>query len=566
MDGPREGLAGRGYGVIALRRGRVVLPLMFLAVAFAWPFANTVRVGLGWGGEGLLTPFVEAAGDPYLRGRFLFTVWQAALSTILALLFGLPSAYVFARHRFAGRGILLAAITIPFILPPIVIALGLLSLLGPSGVVNTALINVFGFGQPPVQLLNTFAIILIAHVVYEYAIVVRLISTFWANLDPAVNEAAALLSASPRRVFLTVTAPLLAPAIAAAAALVFMFTFTSFGIILILGAPEHATLEVEIYTLMTRLFRPQTAAALALTQLVATLGMLWVYVRLQDAAVNRIRLRARAAAPARASTPADYTLRLGAVAAVVLVLSPLLALLLRSFGIPGGFGLDGYEAIFSNARNEYFYISPVAAIRNSLGFAVATVLLAVPLGVLAAYGLRNPRAWWRNPLDALYMLPLGVSAVTLGLGYLLSLRVGTFDVRTTLVPIVLAHTLIAYPFVIRVVLSTLRAMRPHLREAASVLGASPVRVVTRIDLPILSRAILVGAVFAFAVSLGEFGATLLLNRPEYTTMPVAILGYLTRPGAANLASALAMSTVLMIVAGAGFFLIERARYRGWGEF
>ena len=530
------------------RQTRFAVPIAFLAVAFAWPLLSVTRVALGWEGQGLLAPFVDVVTDPYLRGRLAFTVWQAALSTILALAFGLPSAYVFARHRFRGRGPLLAAITIPFILPPIVMALGLLSLLGPF------------------NLLNTFAIILIAHVVYEYAIVVRLISTFWANMDPAVSEAAAMLGASPRRVFFTVTLPLLLPAVAAAAALIFLFTFTSFGIILILGAPEHATLEVEIYTLMTKLFRPHIAAALALTQLVATFGMLWAYVKLQSAAVTRIRLRAQGAITPTSRSPGDVIMRLGALASVIIVLSPPIALLVRSFITPDGPGLDGYTAIMSNDRNEYFYISPVAAIRNSLTFAAVTVVLAVPLGVLAAYGLRNPRAWWRNPLDALYMLPLGVSAVTLGLGYLIGLKIGAFDVRTTVVPIILAHTLIAYPFVIRVVLSTMRAIRPHLREAAHVLGASPLAAALRVDLPILSRAILVGSVFAFAVSLGEFGATLLLNRPEYTTMPVAILNYLTRPGAINLASALAMSTVLMVVAGAGFFLIERARYRGWGEF
>ena len=182
-------------------------------------FQRHARQGSGWDGQGILAPFIDAASDPYLRGRFVFTVWQAALSTVLALLFGLPSAYVFAKYRFRGRGVLLAAITIPFILPPIVVALGLLSLLGPSVLANSALEGVFGFDDPPIRLLNTFAIILIAHVVYEYTIVVRLVSTFWSNMDPAVGEAASMLGASPRRVFLTVTAPLLAPAIAAAAAL-----------------------------------------------------------------------------------------------------------------------------------------------------------------------------------------------------------------------------------------------------------------------------------------------------------------------------------------------------------
>ncbi len=550
----------------ALRRGRVIVPLAFLLAAFAWPLSNAIITALGWGDSEALAPFRQIVADPYYRGRLAFTFWQAGLSTVLVLLFGLPSAYVFARFRFPGRQALLAATTIPFIMPPMVIALGLIALLGPSGILNMALMTVFGLDDPPVRLLQTFAIILIAHIVYEYTIVVRLVSTFWGNMDPALQEAGTMLGASPRRVFLRVTLPILAPAIAAAAALVFLFTFTSFGIILILGGLEHATLEVEIYTLMTKLFRPQLAAALALIQLVVTFGVLWLYVRLQASAVSRVRLRARAATSLGAATPADNVLRIGALAAVVLVLSPLAALLVRSFITADGIGLEAYASILSNERNDYFYVSPANAVRNSLMFAAATVALAVPLGVLAAYGLRHPRTWWRNPLDALYMLPLGVSAVTLGLGYLLSLRIGPLDLRATFVPIILAHTLIAYPFVLRVVLSTLRAVRPHLGEAARVLGAGPLSTVLRVDLPILSRAILVGAVFAFAVSLGEFGATLLLNRPEYTTMPVAILSFLTRPGASNLASAIAMSSVLMVVSGIGFLAIERARFRGWGEF
>ena len=550
----------------ALRKGRFVVPLAFLLAAFLWPLANALTTALGWGDGEFLAPFKEMVANSYYRGRLLFTFWQAGLSTVLVLLFGLPSAYVFARLRFPGRQALLAATTIPFIMPPMVIALGLIALVGPSGILNMALMAAFGLDDPPIHLLQTFAIILIAHIVYEYTIVVRLVSTFWSNMDPALQEAGTMLGATPQRVFLRVTLPLLAPAIAAAAALVFLFTFTSFGIILILGGLEHATLEVEIYTLMTKLFRPQLAAALALIQLIVTFGVLWLYVRLQASAVSRVRLRSRAATVVATATPGDNILRIGALAAVVLVLSPLAALMLRSFLTPDGLGLEAYAGILSNERNEYFFVSPVTAVRNSLMFAAATVVLAVPIGVLAAYGLRHPRAWWRNPLDALYMLPLGVSAVTLGLGYLLSLRIGPFDFRTTFVPIILAHTLIAYPFVLRVVLSTLRAVRPHLGEAARVLGAGPLSTVLRVDLPILSRAILVGSVFAFAVSLGEFGATLLLNRPEYTTMPVAILSYLTRPGASNLASAIAMSTILMVVSGIGFLLIERARFRGWGEF
>lgn len=538
----------------------------FLAVAFLYPLTTIFLTSLTRDDGGLVGPFVQLLSEPYYLGRLWFTFWQAALSTGLVLLLGLPSAYVFARYRFPGRSLLLAATTVPFIMPPIVMALGFIALLGPTGLVNALLMDLFSLDEPPIRLLHTLAIILVAHVVYEYTIVVRLVSTLWANLDPHVTEAAHVLGASPRRSFLRVTLPLLLPAIAAAAALVFLFTFTSFGVILILGGVQFSTLEVEIYTLTAKLFRLPLAAALALVQIAVTFLVLLAYARLQEAATTRMPLASRKEKSPRSTRRGDRFLMAAAAGVVLLVISPLLALLVRSFVGPEGPTLSGYAAVFTNERNSYFFISPLTAARNSLTFALAAVALALPLGTAAAYALRAKRAWWRSPLDALYMLPLGVSSITLGFGFLIGLRLGPVDLRATWVPIVLAHTLIAYPFVLRVVLSTLRAIQPQMRDAARVLGATPLRVLWNVELPILSRALLVGAVFAFAVSLGEFGATLLLNRPEYTTMPVAIFRYLGQPGASNLAEALAMSSVLMLVSGLGFLLIERARYRGWGEF
>ena len=549
-----------------MKKAVVWLPLVFLGVTFLYPLGTILVKSLGGGEGGFFDPFLRLMSEPYYLGRLWFTFWQAAASTLLVLMLGLPSAYVFARYRFPGRSLLLAVTTVPFIMPPIVMALGFIALLGPTGLVNTALMGLFDLSDPPIRLLHTLALILIAHVVYEYTIVVRLVSTLWANMDPRLSDAARLLGASPLRTFLRVTLPLLLPAIAAAAALVFLFTFTSFGVILILGGSQYATLEVEIYTLTAKLFRLPLAAALALVQMGVTFLILLAYARLQETATTRIRLAPRSTGQPHALRRGDRFLLAAIVGIVLIVVSPLLALLARSFLGPEGPTLGGYVAVFTNESNSYFFISPLAAARNSLAFAVAAVALALPLGTVAAYALRTKRAWWRSPLDALYMLPLGVSSITLGFGFLVGLRLGPVDLRATWVPILLAHVLIAYPFVLRVVLSTLRAIQPQVRDAARVLGAGSLRLLWNVELRILSRALLVGAVFAFAVSLGEFGATLLLNRPEYTTMPIAIFRYLGQPGAQNLAAALAMSSVLMLVSGVGFLLIERVRYRGWGEF
>ena len=542
-------------------------PLGFLAVALFYPLSAILARTLGWGGEFPLQPIIDVLTDRYYLGRLAFTVWQAAISTVLALAIGLPCAYVFSRFEFPGRSTLLALTTVPFMMPPIVMALGFIALIGPSGLINRALMGGLGLDDPPIELLHTFAIVLVAHAVYEFAIVVRLVSTVWTNIDEHLPEAGRVLGASGRQAFLHVTLPLLMPAVAAAAALVFLFTFTSFGVVLILGGPQYATLEVAIYETTTKLFRPGIGGALALVQIAATFLVLLAYARLQARAAHQMIISPRRNTPVFGVRIRDRLAIGASVAIVVAVVSPLAALMVRSFiGLDGGFSATGYTGIFSNEDDSFFFVSPLMAMRNSIGFGIATVALAVPLGTAAAYALRGRETWWRSPLDAIYMLPLGVSAVTLGLGYLVGFRFGGVDLRATWVPIVLAHTLVAYPFVLRVTLSTLRVMRPHLSEAARLLGAGRVRTVFALELPILSPALLAGAVFAFAVSLGEFGATLLLNRPEYTTMPVAIFRYLGRPGSQNLAEALAMSTLLVVIAAVGFLLIGRARFRSWGEF
>jgi len=123
----------------------------------------------------------------------------------------------------------------------------------------------------------------------------------------------------------------------------------------------------------------------------------------------------------------------------------------------------------------------------------------------------------------------------------------------------LAHTLVAFPFVVRSLLPVLRGMNPHWREASAVLGASPANLVREIDLPIVGRALLVGAVFAFTVSIGEFGATLLIARPNFPTMPVVIYRLMGAQGALNQGQGLAMSTLLMLVCAISLVVIERFR-------
>ena len=567
---PHSGLEkGRGailHSLLATRWSLLILvPLAYLALFFVYPLIAILARGLEGGALGL-DPFVRLLGDPYYLGRIWFTTWQAAASTILTLAVGLPAAYLFARHEFPGKTMLKAVSTVPFIMPTIVVAMGFVALLGSRGLLNTFLMDALGLSSPPIRVANTLTVILVAHAFYNYSIVVRIVSAFWANVNPDLEESAAVLGAGRVRTFFHVTLPVLLPAIASSAALAFSFSFTSFGVVLILGGPQFATLEVSVYELTAKLFRLELAAALSIVQMVFTYGFLLVYTGFQQRASVPVGIVAREAA-SRGAGRTGATVFVAVMAlALIAILSPLLALVERAATVGDGYSLAHFRSLFSNQSGSYFHLPPASIIWNSLRFAVATMAVSLIVGTTAAYFLNRPRRRGTSVADALLMMPLGVSAVIMGFGFLVAFNRQPFDLRASWVILVVAHSLVAYPFVIRSLLPVLRGMPPRIREAAAVLGASPVRTFIHVDLPIVSRALLVGATFAFAISMGEFGASLLLVRPEHTTMPIAIYRLLSQPGDANLGRALAMSSLLMLVVAVVFAAIERFRYRDVGGF
>jgi thiamine transport system permease protein len=547
-----------------------LLPLLFLAVFYFYPLGSILGLSLAPQGELDLSVLERL----FTTSRYLetlgFTFWQAALSTLLTVLAGLPGAYVFARYTFPGKSILQALTTVPFVLPTVVVAAAFTALLGPRGWVNRAMVDLLSLEQPPLDLQGSLAAILLAHVFYNATLVMRMVGTQWANLDPAMGEAARMLGAGRWRAFREVILPLLAPSLGAAALLTFIFCFTSFGVVLILGGGYYATLEVEIYYQTVYLANLPLAGALAVLQILLTFGMMWAYTWMQTQAAQPLELRPRRVTQRRPRSAREILLlavTLGPV--LLLLLMPLVALAERSLTVGTGDVLTNYRALFTNPRGSIFYVPPIEAVRNSLLFALAAMGLSLVLGVTAAVaigGRRRGRSLLARLLDPLLMLPLGTSAVTLGLGYIVALDEPPLNLRTSPLLVVLAHALVALPFVVRSVLPALRAVQPRLRESAAVLGANPWQVWREVDLPIVARAILVGAVFAFTVSMGEFGATSLIARPEFPTMPVAIYRLLGRPGAVNYGQALAMSTLLMLVCVLGFVGIERFRVGETGEF
>jgi thiamine transport system permease protein len=368
-----------------------------------------------------------------------------------------------------------------------------------------------------------------------------------------------------------VTLPLLRPALFAATLLVFLFDFTSFGVILLLGGSQYATLEVEIYIQAVRQLNLSSAALLSLIQLICTLIFSILYTRFASHSTQQLAPRSE-----KNHRPKTIREKIFVVSFILLLSSffflPLASLPMRSLfrleadrgqhgAVQYGFTTDYYTELFINRNDSVFYVPPIRAALNSIGYACATVMLSLLLGYLAAFALAKPTRL-EKILDPLIMLPLGSSAVMLGLGFIISF--GIWLTSPLLVPF--AHTLIALPFVIRTLQPAIASIPQRLRQASASLGASPFEVWKNIDFPILRRATLAAAAFAFTISLGEFGATLLISRPDYPTIPVAIQRFLSQPGGLNYGQAMAMATILMVLAVVSILVIEKFRLPGPGDF
>ncbi|GAA0447008.1 iron ABC transporter permease [Streptomyces olivaceiscleroticus] len=542
------------------RLALMALPAAFFAVFFAYPVLTIVGRGLRADGSWQWGRAAEVLGDSDLLHVLWFTVWQAAASTALTLLIALPGAYVFARYEFPGKRLLRAVVTVPFVLPTVVVGSAFLALVGRGGLLD----DLWG-----VRLDTSVWAILLAHVFFNYAVVVRTVGGLWGALDPRQEEAARVLGAGRFAAWRRVTLPALAPAVAAAALMVFLFTFTSFGIVQILGGPRFATLEVEIYRQTADFLDLPTAAVLTLLQFAAVLALLGLHawtVRRRESALKLVDAARTARRPRGAGQWALLWSTL-AVIAVLLVL-PLAVLVERSLAGPDGHGLVFYRALRAAAgADSTFTVPPLTALWNSLAYAVAATAVAVLVGGLAAAALaRRGGGRLVRGFDALLMLPLGVSAVTVGFGFLIALDEPPLNLRASWWLVPLAQALVGVPFVVRTMLPVLRAVDGRLREAAAVLGATPWQVWREVDLPLVRRALLVAAGFAFAVSLGEFGATVFIASPDRPTLPVAVARLLGRAGELNYGQAMALSTILMVVCAAALLALERVRTDRTGEF
>ena len=550
----------RSYAEVRCRLCLLAIPLLFLALFYFYPLARIFSLSFSFGEAWSVDRLVRLIAKSYYLKIFWFTTWQALLSTLLSLAVALPGAYIFSRYQFPGKRFLKFLSTLPFVLPTIVVAAAFQALLGDRGLINLGLMKILQFDRPPIQINHSIWFVLIAHVFYNYSVVFRIVGGFWANLKDEMAEAAALLGASPREIFWKITLPVLKPAIIAASLLVFVLCFSSFGVVLLLGGAKYATIEVEIYRQAVHYFNLPTAAALSFIQIIFTFVLMSFYSGIQRKI--SIQFHPKLEAPQRVSQLGTVKKILVAAYAGFVSLflgGPLIALLLRSFIQGGRFSLVYYYSLFANKTDSLFFVPPTYSIFYSVSFGLIALAFSITFGVLASSGLASGSGRLTSMLDPLFMLPLSTSAVTLGFGFIVALDKPPLNFRSSIFLVPIAHTLVALPFVIRSILPSMRSIPKSLPESAAVLGASPWQAWIYVDMPLIIRSLIVGAIFAFTISLGEFGATLFVARPDSPTIPLAIFRFLGQPGSLNYGRALAMSCILLLVTACGYLLLEKLR-------
>ncbi len=597
QDASSDTLARRIHGTVERRAiaGFGILTGILLVLMFYYPVATVFIESVLVEGVLTLSVFVDLLRDPFYFGDFArllsgesplavgrdflssdrrlgvvgFTAYQAGLSTLVAVALGLPAAYLLARYEFRGRRTLRSLTILPFVMPSIMVAVGFVATFGSNGTVN-GLFSTVGLG--PFEMLYTLEIVLLAHAFYNAPLVARVTTAAWESVDASAIETARSLGASPHRAFLDVVAPQLYPAILMGAALTFVFTFGTFPIVLALGGLNLVTVEVFVYNLIQNLNYTE-AAALAIVELVISLGILYAYLRYE--AKHVVRSRGIRPLPRRSIVPKTVSVRellprvgLGVYSgiAIFVFVAPIVSMIYASVSGPNGLTVAHYQFLIERQSSATaFQVQPWTAIRNSIVFAAGALALALPMG-LAISVLTTRQYRGRKLVDVTLMAPFAVSGIIVGIGLLrgpvFGVEIAGWQITIAgALAIVAAHAVSCYPFVVRTVAPGLESIDRSLIESARALGASRVRALVDVELPLVWPGVVAGAVFVVAISMGEFSSTIILaTGTDQYTMPIAIERFIGR----RLGPATAMGVVLLVVTSVCFVIIDRLGGESFG--
>ena len=492
-------------------------PLLFVGVLFYWPVSRIVA--LGFNGDWLAV-FAQSS----VQQTIWFTIWQALLSALLCVALGLPLAFLLYRRQFFGVRALRTFLVIPFVLPSIIVAISL------SGL-RDALPE------------STILVILIAHLFLNLSLVVRVVGSAWSALDSSIEDAAAVDGAGSLRTFFFITLPSLRSAILSAAILVFLFCATSFAIILVIGGGQLQSIETLSYHALNQYLDLETAAALSIAQTVISAS---AFALSRKFATSEVRFETADESGVKQKLKKSE-LPLGAFALTLIValfVIPIGSVLVRSLNVGGNISFDNFALLNSRGARELLDITVLEAIGNSLRNAAIAAALAFVIGTLVAWLLQGKRGWFA---EFAFLLPLGVSPVVLGFGYLVSFGSGPLELRKSWLIVPLVQALMAMPIVIRMTQAALAALGREPRDAAANAGAGAWQTFRLVEAPLIRGTLVAAFGFALLASIGEFGSASLLAYGDQATLPLVLLRLISRPGEQNYGMAMAASALLIVL-------------------
>ncbi len=533
---------------------------VLLFVLFLVPVSITLGQAFVVDGHFSFSLLCSTFTDSYYLRIMAFTLFQALCSTILAAFIGIPGAYFMTVYKFHGKKFLSALYKVPFVLPSILVVLGFVIFYGNSGFLNKALMSIFKLENPPIKILYSFIAVLLAHSFYNFPVFTSIIGSYWQKMDSSCESAAYTLGSSKFKVFCTITLPRLVPAILSASSLVFLFCFTSFAIILVLGGgPSLTTVEVEIYRLARISMNTQKACALSLFSMSIAILIMLIYSIAQKKQNHGEKLASSILRVEKKPCTffQNFALTVYTVLSLLFILCPLLSIVARSFLSSATrssnlvFSTAAYAKLFAKGTTS------LNAVLTSLAIALISSILATSVALRICTCIANAKKTGIIG-DLVVMLPMVTSSVIVGLSYFVISKYLKFIPSYVLV--VLAHCVITMPFVVRTILPVYRKIPANLANASRTMGYNERDTFSKIIKPILKPAMLTGMVFSFAMSMGELNATLLLGSSSIQTIPMQIYRLI---GAYNYQGACALGVVLIIVCCIVFFISETLKRRSY---
>ncbi len=526
----------------------ISIPFLVLIVFLIYPVLRVLIEGLLLN-TGLSVS--EVLESPVTQRAFVFSLYQAFLSTMLSVILGLSGAILLTRLRFRGKTLVRSLLIVPFVLPPIVVVVGFIRMFGSFGIIDSIAMVLTGSTETLIDLASGIPGIVLAHAFYNVPLVMLMVSSSLERLDPDIEESAELLGASSLQKFRRITLPHILPSLLASSLLTFIFCFMSFPIVLTLGEGRYKTLEVQIYDAF-RSFDFTKASTVGILQVLVTMGLAFAYVRAN-------RRQNVGTGPTRSIKTKSFS-QLNPITRVLailyfiilctLVVGPIASILQSAVYDPvtATYTLDGFTNLLRIGTGGGF-----VPLINSVLYAILATILAVILGIPLAYSRRSKGKVLPSFTSMLVLLPLGISSITVAYGLMIAIAVPLGLTTNPWPIIVIAQTIIGLPFSAKSIEVSLDKIDNAILENADILGVSRTQRLMFVELPLLMPGIIVGAVFAFAMAIGEMSATLFIALPQNFTLAVAIYQNLI---VRKFVEAGAASLVLVAICIISFLIIE----------